>query len=91
MYDLLKVSDGLIGHGDGFVNVNGTRKLWIIGNLRHELIEETVEFRLLVFRPFKGEIITGRIAKCTEQGIRGMFRLYQQVHRKHRFADKECT
>lgn len=24
MYDLLKVSDGLIGHGDGFVNVNGT-------------------------------------------------------------------
>jgi hypothetical protein len=23
MYDLLKVSDGLIGHGDGFVNVNG--------------------------------------------------------------------
>jgi hypothetical protein len=23
MYDLLKVSDGLIGHGDGMVNVNG--------------------------------------------------------------------
>ena len=23
MYDLLKGSDGLIGHGDGYVNVNG--------------------------------------------------------------------
>lgn len=25
MYDLLKVSDGLIGHGDGFVNINGKK------------------------------------------------------------------
>ena len=30
-----------------------------------------VEFRLIVFRPFKGEIITGRITGATETGIRG--------------------
>lgn len=33
MYDLLKVSDGLIGHGDGFVNVNGTRVPRPLGDL----------------------------------------------------------
>ncbi|KAF7503420.1 hypothetical protein GJ744_003750 [Endocarpon pusillum] len=61
MYDLLKVSDGLIGHGDGFVNVN-------------------VEFRLIVFRPFKGEIITGRISSCTEHGIRVSVNFFSDIH-----------
>jgi len=40
--------------------------------IRHVLSHNPVEFRLLVFRPFKGEIIAGRISSCTEQGIRGM-------------------
>lgn len=51
MYDLLEHSEGLIGHGTGFVNVN-------------------VVFRLVVFRPFKGEVITGRISSATAQGIK---------------------
>ncbi|KAL1975281.1 hypothetical protein VTN31DRAFT_3673 [Thermomyces dupontii] len=50
-YDLLESSDGLIGHGNGLVNVN-------------------VKFRLIVFRPFKGEIIMGKITGSTEQGLR---------------------
>ncbi|KAH8701114.1 putative DNA-directed RNA polymerase III subunit 22.9 kDa [Talaromyces proteolyticus] len=50
-YDLLKSSDGLIGHGTGLVNVN-------------------VTFRLLVFRPFKGEIILGKITGSTEDGLK---------------------
>ena len=29
-YDLLESSDGLIGHGTGLVNVNGTLQKWII-------------------------------------------------------------
>lgn len=41
-HSLVKASEGLIGHGDGIVNVN-------------------VDFRLIVFRPFKGEIITATI------------------------------
>jgi len=51
LYDILKASDGLIGHGTGIVNVN-------------------VEFRLIVFRPFKGEIILGRISSASEYGMR---------------------
>ncbi len=72
MYDLLKVSDGLIGHGDGFVNVNGNGNLESMGKCPSSTERGVVEFRLIVFRPFKGEIITGRISSCTEQGIRGM-------------------
>ncbi|EEA22214.1 DNA-directed RNA polymerase III complex subunit Rpc25 [Talaromyces marneffei ATCC 18224] len=50
-YDLLKSSDGLIGHGTGLVNVN-------------------VTFRLIVFRPFKGEILLGKIASASEEGLK---------------------
>lgn len=49
-FDLLKSSEGLIGHGTGIVNVN-------------------VEFRMVVFRPFKGEIIQGKIKHCNITGI----------------------
>ncbi|KAA6409694.1 MAG: DNA-directed RNA polymerase III subunit RPC8 [Lasallia pustulata] len=51
LYDILKASDGLIGHGTGIVNVN-------------------VEFRLIVFRPFKGEIILGRISSASDYGMK---------------------
>ena len=30
----------------------------------------TVEFRIIVFRPFKGEIILGKISSSSEQGIK---------------------
>ncbi|KAI1076758.1 RNA polymerase III subunit Rpc25-domain-containing protein [Whalleya microplaca] len=50
MYDLLWASEGLIGHGTGFVNVN-------------------VEFRMIVFRPFKGETLFGRISSADQDGI----------------------
>lgn len=50
LFDLLKSSEGLIGHGTGIVNVN-------------------VEFRMVVFRPFKGEIIQGKIKHCDITGI----------------------
>lgn len=32
-----------------------------------------MKFRLIVFRPFKGEIILGKISGGTEEGIKGMF------------------
>ncbi|CAL3966329.1 hypothetical protein PZA11_003016 [Diplocarpon coronariae] len=34
------------------------------------LVNVNVEFRLVVFRPFKHEVITGRISSATEHGIR---------------------
>lgn len=34
-----------------------------------------VKFRMIVFRPFKGEIMLGKISSGTEHGIKGMFEL----------------
>ncbi|KAL2019494.1 hypothetical protein VTK56DRAFT_9610 [Thermocarpiscus australiensis] len=50
LWDILWTSEGLIGQGDGMVNVN-------------------VEFRMVVFRPFKGEVIIARITDQTSEGI----------------------
>ncbi|KAL7275558.1 DNA-directed RNA polymerase III complex subunit Rpc25 [Rhizina undulata] len=50
LFDILEVSEGMVGHGSGCAHVN-------------------VKFRLIVFRPFKGEVMTGRISSSTPQGI----------------------
>ncbi|KAH7123945.1 DNA-directed RNA polymerase-like protein III 25 kDa polypeptide [Dendryphion nanum] len=50
LWDIVDTTEGLIGHGDGLVNVN-------------------VEFRMVIFRPFRGEIIAARIKYATEEGI----------------------
>lgn len=36
------------------------------------LVNVNVEFRLVVFRPFKGEVLQGRITSCTQDGINSM-------------------
>ncbi|KAJ5875893.1 uncharacterized protein N7529_001477 [Penicillium soppii] len=61
-YDLLESSDGLIGHGTGLVNVNVQSKISTDLAL--------VKFRMIVFRPFKGEIMLGKISSGTENGIK---------------------
>ncbi|CAF9908314.1 MAG: DNA-directed RNA polymerase III subunit rpc25 [Heterodermia speciosa] len=43
------------------------------------VINVNVEFRLIVFRPFKGEIITGRIAGATEAGIRVSLDFFEDI------------
>ncbi|KAK4451499.1 RNA polymerase III subunit Rpc25-domain-containing protein [Podospora aff. communis PSN243] len=50
LWDITWTSEGLIGQGDGFVNVN-------------------VECHMVVFRPFKGEVIVARIARQSREGI----------------------
>jgi DNA-directed RNA polymerase III subunit RPC8 len=60
MYDLLKASDGLIGHGNGNANVN-------------------VEFRMMVFRPFKGEIIGAVVKQCTPAGIQVSTQFFDDI------------
>lgn len=69
-YDLLESSDGLIGHGTGLVNVNGKEDAL----LQHQAHANSlpVKFRMIVFRPFKGEIMLGKIASGTEHGIKGV-------------------
>ncbi|RDW60183.1 hypothetical protein BP5796_11789 [Coleophoma crateriformis] len=61
LYDLLSASEGLIGHGNGIVNVN-------------------VEFRLVVFRPFKHEVMQGRISSATPAGIRIRTGFFDEIH-----------
>lgn len=33
---------------------------------------EPVKFRMIVFRPFKGEIMLGKISSSTDKGIKSM-------------------
>lgn len=37
------------------------------------LLTIIVKFRMIVFRPFKGEIMLGKIASGTEHGIKSVF------------------
>ena len=68
-YDLLESSDGLIGHGTGLVNVNGRLYQHFLNS---EILTDyhIVKFRMIVFRPFKGEIMLGKISSGTEHGIK---------------------
>lgn len=42
----------------------------------------TVKFRLIVFRPFKGEIMLGKISSATEHGIKGEHSVYSMYMSK---------
>ncbi|PWW79263.1 hypothetical protein C7212DRAFT_340169 [Tuber magnatum] len=59
LYDLSKVSEGMIGQ-DGGAHVN-------------------VEFRMIVFRPFKGEVLTGRISSATAAGVKVRTDFFDEV------------
>jgi DNA-directed RNA polymerase III subunit RPC8 len=73
LWDVLRVSEGLIGQGDGNVNVNSqfTEKLQ---GMNFQADKLTVEFRLVVFRPYKGEILQGVILESdSPDGLRSAF------------------
>ncbi|KAL1960807.1 hypothetical protein VTO42DRAFT_6637 [Malbranchea cinnamomea] len=44
------------------------------------LVNVNVKFRLIVFRPFKGEIILGKITSGTEQGIKIGIEFFNDIH-----------
>jgi DNA-directed RNA polymerase III subunit RPC8 len=72
LWDVLWTSEGLIGHGTGLVNVNGNYTILILPSIyRHPPTSNTyvVEFRMVVFRPFKDEVIIARITSQTREGI----------------------
>jgi DNA-directed RNA polymerase III subunit RPC8 len=76
LWDILWTSEGLIGQGDGLVNVNGMH--WSITLSVSVLTGFAVEFRMVVFRPFKGEVIVARIADQSAEGIhRQSIRLFR--------------
>ncbi|KAK9616741.1 DNA-directed RNA polymerase III complex subunit Rpc25 [Aspergillus fumigatus] len=47
------------------------------------LVNVNVKFRLIVFRPFKGEILLGKISSATQQGIKSMQLLQARGHHAH--------
>lgn len=67
LYDLLWTSEGLIGHGDGFVNINCKSHWSPLSSSASD--KPTAEFRMVVFRPFKGEVMMARIRSSTPAGI----------------------
>ena len=73
MWDLYKSSDALIGHGTGIVHVNGMHlnvfhNSCTVGLTEHPHFK--VEFGMVVFRPFKGEILLGKISSASQHGIK---------------------
>lgn len=40
----------------------------------------SVEFRLVMFRPFVGEILTGTVVSCDEEGVRISMGFFDEVH-----------
>ncbi|ODA80411.1 hypothetical protein RJ55_03369 [Drechmeria coniospora] len=71
LYDILWSSEGLIGHQTGLVNVNGKTTDLTLPPTHRSFGSRTpaVEFRMVVFRPFKGEVMLGRIRSSTPAGI----------------------
>jgi DNA-directed RNA polymerase subunit E'/Rpb7 len=70
LYDILEASNGLIGHGTGNANVKGTSMGFTMPAAFNTL---AVEFRMIVFRPYKGEIINAKVRLCTPDGIQRKF------------------
>jgi hypothetical protein len=68
LYDLLSSSEGLIGHGTGIVNVNGMALFNCL--FREDSNIVLVQFRLIVFRPFKHEVMLGKINSSSPTGIK---------------------
>jgi len=44
------------------------------------VVNVNVEFRLIVFRPFKHEVMVGRISSATPQGIRIRTHFFDEIH-----------
>lgn len=72
LFDILRVSEGQIGHGSGSAHVN-------------------VEFRLIVFRPFKGEVLTGRISSSSPHGINVRTDFFDEIFIPHAYLFEGST
>ena len=40
----------------------------------------SVEFRLAMFRPFVGEVLTGTVVSCDEEGLRISMGFFDEIH-----------
>ena len=74
--DLLHVGECFILPGDGSSHTRGTL-YWhvtvteILCMSWMYTIHFTVKFRAIVFRPFIGEVLVGKIRRCSPEGVHG--------------------
>ena len=71
VYDILSVGDGALKYGDGCVYIKSTRPVCTVLMIG--------EFRMTVFRPFVGEVLTGRIMAATHNGIRISLEFFDDI------------
>lgn len=63
LYDIIKEGPCFIFPGEGSYQTPGKNK---VNNLNNK-----VEFRCIVFRPFVNEIITGKVIDSSKKGLKG--------------------
>jgi len=74
VYDLLSVGDGALKYGDGAIYVQSLPSPpYSVGRLI------VADFRLVVFCPCVGEVLTGRIMAATHAGIRLSLEFFDDV------------
>lgn len=71
VHDILHTSEGFILYGDGCSYVKGKNQRAQISFSFIYSKKKKVLFRVVVFRPFVGEILTGKIKSCSPSGVRG--------------------
>jgi DNA-directed RNA polymerase III subunit RPC8 len=69
VYDVLECQNGKVTWGNGQVYYKGNSYCQLTGP---QLTFPAVTFRLVVFAPFTGEVVVGRVMTCTPQYVRGM-------------------
>jgi DNA-directed RNA polymerase III subunit RPC8 len=69
VYDVLTAEDGKVTWGNGMMYYKG--KLWTLLHNWSKKAERQVSFRLMLFAPFIGEVITGKIISTSKSYIRG--------------------
>lgn len=55
------------------------------------MVNVNVEFRLVVFRPFKGEVLTGRISSASAQGIHVRLDFFDEILIPSNYLFENCT
>lgn len=71
-YDFIEIGDSVIYPGDGGAH---TPSIFLIISLYIQI----VICRLVVFRPFIGELLTGQVLLCTNDGVRVTLGFYEDI------------
>ena len=69
-FDILTAEDGKVTWGNGLMYYKG--ELRVVQEENSSLRSGAVSFRLMLFAPFLGEVIVGKVVSSTKSYIRGI-------------------